>query len=140
MAAVNKEQIAALVAHYKELEEWEIADLYARAYSLTEEGRQALATVISQKKIDFQSIREQGLTEERFLLEQERMREQKRKARDARWFRIMLVVTIPSIVLSALLRPEKTWETMVSSLVQALGVTVIALVFLKLRRTFEGKK
>jgi hypothetical protein len=137
---MNNEQIAALVAHYQELDEWEIADLYARASSLTEEGRQALATVISQRKVDVQSIHEQGVTEERTLLEQERIRELKRKARDARWFRIMLVVTIPLIALSALLRPEKTWETLVSSLVQALGVTAIALVFLKLRRAFEGKK
>lgn len=137
---MNKEQIAALVAHYQEMDEWEIADLYARASSLTEEGRHALATVISQRKIDVQKIREQGLAEERALLEQERIREQKRKARDARWFRIMLIVIIPLIVLSALLRPEKSWETLVSSLVQALGVTAIALVFLKLRRAFEGKK
>lgn len=137
---MNNQQITTLVAHYQEMDEWEIADLYARASSLTEEGRHALATVISHRKIDVQRIHEQRLTAERALLEQERMREQKRKARDARWFKIMLIVTIPLIVLSALLRPEKTWETFVSSLVQALGVVAIALVFLRLRRAFEGKK
>lgn len=137
---MNNGQVAALVAHYQEMDEWEIADLHARDSSLTAEGRHALATVISHRNIDVQRIHAQMRMEERTLLDQERMREQKTKARDARWFKIMLIVTIPLIALSALLRPEKTWETFVSSLVQALGVTVIALIFLKLRRAFEGKK
>lgn len=137
---MNQQKIAEFAAHYQVLDEWEIANLSARSSSLTEEARHALAMVISDRKIDLKRIHEENLDEQRVLAQQERTRQEKREARDARWLKIMLVICIPLIIVGVFVRPEKTLEALVSTVVQAVGIALIALVVFKLKRVFEKQR
>jgi hypothetical protein len=136
---MDEQRVAEFIARYQGMEKWEIAELHARASSLTEEARTALDAVISGKNIDIEDIRQKEEEENSLCAEKERVLAEKKKRRDARLFKAFLVVGTPLIVLQALLRPESAYETFVSTLVQVVGVSIAAWVMFAIKRALNKK-
>lgn len=132
---MDTRRVAEFEERYQRLDEWELADIYAKYGSLTEEARAALDGVIQSRNIDLDKMRQQEASEELHRAEIEQERYEKWKKRDAFLSKIFLVIGLPIAIAGALLRPERAYETFISTLVQAVGLGLVAWVVLAIKRS-----
>lgn len=132
---MDKDKVAEFAARYQRLSEWELADIHARSATLTEEARAALVAVTADRGIDLKKLRQEEAAEEVERAAVEQANAEKKERRDARLFKILLVIGLPIVVLGALLRPERTYETFISALVQGVGLVVLAWIILMFKRS-----
>jgi hypothetical protein len=136
----NKHKVAEFSAHYQSLNEGELADLHDRASSLTEEARMALDAVITNRGIDPEKMRQEAMKEDLDYIAKETVREEERKKRDARHTKIWIAISIPIVVLGMIFRPERTYETLISTITQVLVIVFAAWVVLAIKRSLSRRK
>lgn len=79
---MDKYKVAEFSAHYQRLDEWALADIHAKASSLTEEAFFALNSVIADKGIDLEKIRHTVAKQDSECAEKELVRTKKREKRE----------------------------------------------------------
>lgn len=126
-------------AHYREVSEWELLDIHSRSSTLTDDARIALAEVVAERKIDLQKLRQEESAEERARAAVESEKKKKWDQRDALLFKWFLIISLPIIVVWAFLRPDRAVEAFVSSLVQGIGLCLVAWLVMKLKRRLRKK-
>jgi hypothetical protein len=112
---MDNHKVSEFAAHYQSLSEWELADIHGKYTSLTEEARAALDAVVADRRIDFEKMRQAEAVEELERAAIEQTKSEKKTKRDSRLFKIFLAVGLPIIILGALLRPERAYETLISA-------------------------
>lgn len=132
---MDTRRLADFEERYRRLDEWELADIYAKYGSLTDEARAALDGVIRSRNIDLDNLRQQEATEELHRAEMEQKIYEKWKKRDAFLLKISLALGVAIAIVGALLSPERAYETFISTLVQAVGLGLLAWVVLAIKRS-----
>jgi hypothetical protein len=133
-------QHADFLERYRRLSEWELAEIHARASALTEEARMALASVAAERGIDFPRLHQEERDEQSQLAEAEQNRDEKRNVRSALLFKVMAIIVVPVVALGMLFRPEQTYQTFISVLVQGIGIAVIAWIVLRFKGARRNRK
>ncbi|RRV00169.1 DUF308 domain-containing protein [Stutzerimonas xanthomarina] len=128
------------VARYEQMNEWQIARIQSQESDLTEEAKAALAQVIASRSIDPQRLRENSAAEDEQRAQKQQIQEEISRKREAKIFKILMIATAPIIAVAALMNPARAAETMVSTVVQALGFVLIAFGILKIKRYFSRNK
>ena len=140
---MDQQKIDEFVERYEGMDVWELVAIHAKEKDLTDEARTALSAVILKRGIDLAVIQEMARQEDSARSEKEKMRTEKKRTRDARIYKVFLVVAVPIAVAGAFLRPERALETFVSSLVSVVGIALIFWPLLMLKRFLSrlmGKK
>ena len=130
---MDMRKVTTLTAHYKNMNEDEIALLHANP-NLTDEARLALNNVISTRKIDLATIRQED-AEEQFQIDESRKRivaaKEKRNASFLKW---LFIIGIPIVILGAIFRPERAIETLISTAMQGALILVLAWIISSVKR------
>jgi hypothetical protein len=137
---MDTSRVAEFEERYRQLDEWELADIYAKYSTLTDEARAALDGVIRDRNIDLAKMRQQEATEELHRAEVEHVRYERWKKRDAFLLKVFVAIGLPIAIVGALLRPERAYETFVSTLVQTAGLGLVAWVVLAIKRSRSKRK
>ena len=135
-----KANVTQLVAQYSKLDEFAIFELSNHRESLTSHAKTALDLVIQQRAINLSSVRAQLASEQTTADEQERLRQEAWRRKDAFWLKTFLVVGVPLVVLGLAFQPERTYVTLVSTIVQAVGIVALVWVVLRVRRALNGRR
>jgi len=133
-------RVAEFVAHYERLDDFAIADLFNRRHSLTSDAQAALDLVAQARQLNLSAVRNEMAREQEAIVEAERQREASWKRRDAFWFKVCLWVGIPLLGLGLVFQPERTYQTLVSTIVQVICLVLIAWVVLRIKRAVSGKR
>lgn len=122
-----------------QLPEEALEALDARKSSLVEEAQAALATTLSERDILVGRIRRANAVEDDRRAKAEAVkdvRQQMRYATLAKWFAF---ISLPLILLSALLNPAQAWQTLLSASVQAVLLFLVIGAALFAKRRFRAK-
>ena len=140
--AISQEanEVELLLKRYRGMDARDISELQGRASDLTDAARTALATVIDERRIDLQGVRDQRVIEEREMAEIARAHVEKLEARDARWLKIAWIIGGPLLVLGLILRPEKTWADLVSTATQVVLLSAVSYLVFRFRRRRRNSK
>jgi hypothetical protein len=131
---MNQQQFTQFKQHYLHLQEEELEQLHARKATLVEEAQVALAAVIAERGVSVETIRRANAIEDAGAIAAASAKAEYKARRDAKLFKWMLIFGVPLIGVRVVLTPEAAWSTLVSSLVQALGLAAIAWLVLFLKR------
>lgn len=136
---MNQQQLSQFKQHYLYLPEEELEQLHARKATLVEEAQVALTEAIAERGVSVEAIRRSNAIEDAGAVAVASVKAKNKARRDARFFKWMLIFGIPLIGVQVALRPEAAWSTLVSALVQVLGLAAIAWLALLIKRKL-GKK
>lgn len=135
---MNQQAIDHFCQHYIRLSDEELEALDARKTTLLEEAQIALASVLAERGVSVDEIRRVNAAEDEERAKAARDAVRRRGIRDAKLTKWFFIISVPVIVLSILLQPEKAWQTLVSSTVQALGIFVIVWIALLVKRKLSS--
>jgi hypothetical protein len=134
---MDREKILEFENRYSLLHEEDLERLDASKKELSSEARIALDIVLTKRNINLDEIRTFNLVQDKNVAAKEdasRARSTKRMNSFVKWF---LILATPFVVLQLVINPERFWVTLVSSLVQALGLAL--LVFICLKKNYLSK-
>jgi hypothetical protein len=123
---MEQEQIAHFKAVYRGLSEWDIEDLDSRKNGLTDEAQAALSEIIAERQVDVAGMRKEVIDESKALVRQAEEKEEKQRVKDRKVIKVLSVATIPIILILFLIRPERTYQTLISTIVQAVVLAAIS--------------
>lgn len=135
---MNQQAIDHFYQHYIRLSDEELEALDARKTTLLEEAQIALASVLAERGVSVDEIRRVNAAEDEERAKAARDSVRRRETRDAKLTKWFFIISVPVIVLSVLLQPEKAWQTLVSSTVQALGIFVFVWIALLVKRKLSS--
>lgn len=124
---------------YLQLSEEDLEALDARKASLVEEAQVALVSVLSERDVLVGKIRRLNAAEDQRHAQATQEVSSRKEMRDAKLAKWFFFISLPVIALSALLRPEQAWQTLVSSTVQAIGIFVVVWIALLIKRKLGVK-
>ncbi|MDX1367615.1 hypothetical protein [Pseudomonas sp.] len=137
---MNRQKIDEFIERYESMDEWQIIEIHSKEKDLTNEARIALATVISKRGVDLNKVLEEAKEEDLARTEKAKIRIDNQRKRDTRIYKIFFVIAVPIILLGAVFRPERAFETFISSLAQAAGIAIIFWLALMLKRFLRRLK
>jgi endonuclease/exonuclease/phosphatase family metal-dependent hydrolase len=131
--------ISEFTARYMSMHEEDLAQLASRRGTLTEEAQAALDTALAARGIDLAALQEADRQEvaavERQLQEEEKRQEKRR----AQYAKIFFAVAVPIAVVAAIFRPERAYETLVSSIVEIVLLGALACVFVAIKKALNKR-
>ena len=137
---MNRQKIDEFIERYESMGEWQIIEIHSKEIDLTNEARIALATVISKRGIDLNKALEEAKEEDLARTEKAKIRIDNQRKRDSRVYKIFFVIAVPIILFGAVFRPERAFETLISSLAQAAGIVIIFWLALMAKRFLRRLK
>ncbi len=123
---MEQEQVAHFKSVYRAMSEWDIEELDSRKHGLTEEAQAALSEIIAERQVDVAAMRKEVGDESEALVKQAEEREEKQRVKDRKLIKVLSVATIPLLLVLFLVRPERTYQTLISGLAEWLGLAAIA--------------
>ncbi len=123
---MEQEQIAHFKALYRGLSEWDLEDLDSRKNGLTEEAQVALAEIIAERQVNIAGMRKEVIDESKALVRQAEEKEEKQRVKDRKFMKFLSIAAIPLVLVLFLIRPERTYQTLISGTVEFLGFAAIA--------------
>lgn len=133
---MDKSKVAEFSAHYQRLDEWALADIHAKGGSLTDEALFALNSVIADKGIDLENIRQTVAKQDSEYAEKELVRTKKREKRETQ----LLIVFFIIAALGVIFRPGQAYKTLLETLVQVAFIAVIVWGVQAIRRFLSRRK
>ncbi len=133
-------EVEAIRKRYREMDEYQLAELHERTGDLTDGARIALAEVMAEKNVDLAKLRQQQLDDDREIRERARIQEERGEVRDARWMKVLWIASISIVVLSFWMRPERAWATFVATLTQVVVLSAIFYGASRLRRYLRQRR
>lgn len=130
---MDSARIEEFSARYETLDQWEIADLHSRRNYLTPEACVALDQVVTKRGIDLAKLKQIEAEELSRKAAYENEQELLAKKKEARRFKWFLIIGTPIIIFGGLFRTEKFYETVVSTLVQGVLISLIYWAYLKFK-------
>jgi hypothetical protein len=131
---MDKQAASQFIQHYSSVPEEELVRLHASKSALVEEAQFALDEVVARRGVNVEAIRASNEAEDQAAVEAEKVVHERRRNRDATIYKWFLWVFGPIIVIVTLLRPERAWETLVSTVVQVLCIGAVAWLVVRFRR------
>lgn len=126
--------------HYMQVPEEELESLDARKQSLVDEAQVALEQVLSQRSVSVEKIRYDNTVEDEDRAELARAEVTRKEVRDTKLLKWLAIISVPLILLSAILRPDSFKQTLLSSIVQALFFFAILWIVLFIKRKLNKKE
>jgi len=122
---MDEAKVVMLAAHYRTLDEWELASIYEKSATLTDEAKEALTQVAKERRLSLPDMVAARRTEIAEAASDKEDQDQKSMDSFDRWSKRVMLAFLLLAVVGALLRPERSWETLVSTLTQVLLLTAV---------------
>lgn len=123
---MKREQIAHFKSVYRAMSEWDIEELDSRKNGLTEEAQAALSEIIAERQVNIAAMREEVAHEADVANAKMEAKEKLDRVQEEKITKRMLLFVVPLCAVIFLIRPERSYETVVSSIVQGLLLVGLA--------------
>lgn len=122
---MDNNKISEFVERYQSMHEDELVIIHQKQSSLVEEAKVALATVISERKIDLTKFAQEERQEKEQRIKKQEIVTEKKQKQDAFLYKIMLVIGVPICLFQLAFNPDKFVQTLFSTIGFAIGLAVI---------------
>lgn len=121
---MDEQKIRDFTKRYESLDESVLASIHDKQSDLVDEARVALAEVVSRRGIDFEVIREEAKKEYSEYARKTKIITDKKRARDSKITKILLIISIPFFVIGMFVQPNTTLRLVVAVIIQGAALVL----------------
>lgn len=134
---MDTNKISEFVERYENMHEDELAIIHQNQSSLVEEAKVALATVISERKIDLTKLAQEEYQEKEQRIKKRELVTEKKQKRDAFVYKAMLVIGVPICLFQLAFNPDKFVQTLFSTVAFAVSIGIISGIIYLLKKALK---